>query len=88
MKVKKIPMRTCVVTNKVMPKKDLIRITVNKEGVVSVDLTGKAHGRGAYLTLNKEVILKAQESKILNKRLNTNVDDNIYEKLMELVKNG
>ena len=42
---KKVPMRTCVVTKEVLPKKELVRITATKDGVVSVDLTGKAHGR-------------------------------------------
>ena len=58
MKVKKIPLRTCVVTHEQRPKKELVRVVRDKDGVVSVDLNGKAPGRGAYLTLNKEVILK------------------------------
>lgn len=84
-RVRKTPMRTCVVSNEVLPKKELIRITATKDGVVSVDLTGKAHGRGAYLKLDKDVILKAKKSKILNKKLNTIVDDSIYDELLRLL---
>ena len=49
MKVKKIPMRTCIITQEKYPKKELIRVvrTPNKE--IIVDITGKANGRGAYL---------------------------------------
>lgn len=86
--MKKIPKRTCVVTKEVLPKKELVRITRTKDGVVSVDLTGKAHGRGAYLKLSEEVILKAKTSKILNKKLETVINDEIFKELLELAKNA
>ena len=53
--------------------------------MVSVDLTGKAHGRGAYLKLSEEVILKAQKTNILNKKLEVSVPNEIYQKLLELL---
>ena len=49
MKPKKIPVRMCVACRQGRPKRELIRIVKNKAGVVSVDTTGKAKGRGAYL---------------------------------------
>ena len=45
---KHIPQRTCVGCREVLPKRSLFRIVKSPEGV-TVDLTGKAHGRGAYL---------------------------------------
>lgn len=45
---KHIPHRTCVGCREVLAKRSLIRIVKSPAGVV-VDLTGKAHGRGAYL---------------------------------------
>lgn len=45
---KHIPQRTCVGCREVLPKRTLIRIVKGTAGV-SIDLTGKAHGRGAYL---------------------------------------
>lgn len=83
--VRKVPMRTCVITNEVLPKKELVRVAATKDGLVSVDLTGKAHGRGAYLKLDKNVILKAKTSKMLNKKLKVVVDDSIYEELLGLL---
>ena len=59
MKVKKIPMRTCVVTHEKCEKKDLLRVVKNNEGVVFVDDTQKANGRGAYLKKDASVIEKA-----------------------------
>ncbi|MCL2521364.1 MAG: YlxR family protein [Erysipelotrichales bacterium] len=85
MKVKKIPLRTCVVNKTQHPKKELIRIVATKENIVSVDLTGKSNGRGAYLLLTKAVIEKAKKSKALDRKLEVAIPDNIYEELLELI---
>ena len=85
MKQKKIPMRTCVVSNEKLPKKELIRVVRDKDGNVSVDLTGKANGRGVYLKGDVEIIEKAKKSKILDRKLEVNIPDSIYEELMEVV---
>ena len=77
-------MRTCVVTNEVFPKKELIRIAATKTNEVSVDKTGKAPGRGAYLKLSKDVILKAKNTRALDKKLGVTISDLIYEELLEL----
>jgi uncharacterized protein len=83
-KVKKIPLRTCVVTKEVLPKKSLVRVAATKEGVVSIDLNGKAPGRGAYLKLSKEVIMLAKKNKALDKKLEATVPDEIYEELLKI----
>ena len=57
MKVRKIPMRTCVVTREKLPKAELIRVVRTPEGNVVIDESGKANGRGAYLKKDKEVFL-------------------------------
>jgi uncharacterized protein len=84
-KVKKTPLRTCVVTKEVLPKKELIRICATKDGVVSIDLNGKSPGRGAYLKLDQDVIMLAKKNKALDKRLETPVPEEIYEQLSKLV---
>lgn len=86
MKNKKIPMRTCVVSMEKLPKKELIRVVKNKEGEVFVDPTGKMNGRGVYLKKDEKVIEKARISKILNKRLEIDIKDNIYDELLEISK--
>ncbi len=85
MKERKPVIRTCVLTHEALEKKDLLRIVRNKDGVVSVDLTGKANGRGAYLKKDKAVILKARDTKILDKKLECKVPDEIYVTLTEIV---
>lgn len=82
MKVRKVPMRTCVVTHEKLEKKDLLRVVRNNEGVVFVDETGKANGRGAYIKKDKEVIEKARKSKILDRHLEVTIKEEIYDELL------
>ena len=84
MKVKKIPMRTCVVTKEKLEKRELLRIvrTPNKE--IIIDLTGKANGRGAYLKKDKEVKNKAKKSKIIDRILEIEIPDEIYEEALKV----
>ena len=82
MKVKKIPMRTCVVTHEKCEKKDLLRVVRNNEGNVFVDDTLKANGRGAYLKKDKDVIEKARKSKVLENHLEIKIEDKIYDELL------
>ncbi len=86
MKQRKIPMRTCVVTKEKCEKKDLIRIVRTPEGNVEIDLTGKKNGRGAYLKKDNEVFLKAKKTGILNRILEVEVSDEIFNELNELIK--
>lgn len=86
MKIKKIPMRTCVITREKCEKKDLIRVVRTPEQEVKVDETGKMNGKGAYLKKDIEVIKKAKQNKILEKILEVKVEDNIYDELINLVK--
>ena len=82
---KKIPLRKCLATQEICPKKDLIRVVKNKDGDVFVDLTGKANGRGAYLKKSIEAIYKAKKSKCLNKALECEVPEKVYEDLYGLI---
>lgn len=86
MKVKKIPMRSCVVTKEKCEKKDLLRIVRTPEGNVIVDTTGKANGRGAYLKKEIEVINKAEKTKILERVLEVSISSEVYEEAIKLVK--
>ena len=83
--MKKIPMRTCVVTREKLEKKDLLRVVRTPEGKVIVDDALKSNGRGAYLKKDISVIEKAKTSKILDKHLEVTVPFNIYEDLKERV---
>ncbi len=86
MKVKKIPMRTCVVTHEKLPKQELIRVVRTPEGNVVIDTTGKTNGRGAYLKKDLSVFEKAKKSGVLSRHLEVNVPDEIFESLKDFVK--
>lgn len=83
--MKKIPMRSCVVTGEKCEKRDLIRVVRDNTGRVFVDLTGKANGRGAYLKRDLDVIKKAKMNKILDRRLEVSVEASIYEELEKMI---
>lgn len=83
--VRKIPMRSCVLTKEQLPKQELFRIVRTPEKNVIVDLKGKANGRGAYLKRDCEVIKKAQKNKILDRKLEVEVPDGIYDELLSLL---
>lgn len=85
MKVKKIPMRSCVITKEKYPKQELIRVVRTPDGEVIVDKTGKQNGRGAYLKKDATVFEKAKKSKILDRILEVNVPDSVYEELNNLL---
>lgn len=79
-------MRSCVITKERLPKGELVRVVRTPDGDVVVDTTGKANGRGAYLKKDLAVFEKAAKSKVLNRHLETEVPDSVYEALKELIK--
>ena len=87
MKVKKIPMRTCVVTNERFPKNELLRIVRTPEGEVKADLTGKLNGHGAYIKKDEETLNKAMKSKALERHLECSIADATYEEIRNIIKN-
>ena len=86
MKTKKIPLRTCIVTKEKLPKRELLRIVRTPEGNIIIDESGKANGRGAYLKKDLSVFEKAKQTKALNRQLEVEVPDQIFEDLKNYVK--
>lgn len=84
--MKKIPERTCVITKEKTQKKDLLRIVRDKENNVTIDLTGKANGRGAYLKKEAEVIEKARKTKALERILEVSIPDTLYDEMLSIIK--
>ena len=86
MKVKKVPLRTCVITKESLPKQELLRIVRTPEMEVKVDETGKLNGRGAYIKKSLEVLEKAKKSKLLEKRLECSIDESVYEDIKNIIE--
>ncbi|MBU5455784.1 RNase P modulator RnpM [Caproiciproducens sp. MSJ-32] len=87
MKVKKIPLRKCTGCMEMKPKKELIRVVKSPELEVSVDLTGKKSGRGAYICRNIECLEKAFNTKRLSRSLDIAIDESVYNRLKEEIIN-
>ena len=83
MKRRKIPMRKCVASGEMKPKRELFRIVRSKDGEVFIDPTGKKSGRGAYLSRDKDCILKAKRKNLLENHLKVEIDETLYDELIE-----
>lgn len=83
MKIKKIPQRRCVGCNTMFDKKNLIRVVRAVDGSVSLDKTGKKPGRGAYVCPTEVCITKAVREKRLEKALDVNISEEVYQALLE-----
>lgn len=78
---RKIPLRKCIGCNEMKPKREIVRVVKNKEGEISLDLTGKKAGRGAYICKCKECFKSARKNKGLERAYSCKIPDEIYEEL-------
>lgn len=81
MPVKKQPLRKCAGCGESKPKRELVRVVKSPEGELSIDLTGKKNGRGAYICPDAECLKKARKAKRLERSFEMQVPDEIYERL-------
>ena len=77
--------RKCISCNKIGQKDEFIRIVKNKDGLISVDLSKKAEGRGAYICKNEECLNKMIKQKKLSKSFKQEINTEIYEKLRGVI---
>ncbi len=93
MRPKKIPMRMCSGCGEMKPKKEMVRVVKAPEKAgdegnplppeISLDLTGKKPGRGAYLCRNKECLRAARKARRLEKALSCKIPDEVYRQMEE-----
>lgn len=87
MQTKKVPMRKCTGCGEMKPKKELVRVVKSPECEVSLDLTGKKNGRGAYVCRDAACLKKAQKSKRIERAFDCTIPDELFEKMeQELIK--
>ena len=78
---KKIPMRRCLGCNESFPKKELVRVVRSPEGDISLDLTGRKNGRGAYVCKNPACLKKALKSGRIARNLESEIPAGVCEAL-------
>ena len=79
--MRKVPERKCIGCNEMFPKKDLVRIVRSPSGNISLDFTGKASGRGAYICKKTTCLNKARKTRRAAAALNTQIPDEVYDAL-------
>ena len=89
MQKRKIPMRKCMGCNEMFPKKELVRVVktrISAEGEeekyeISLDLTGKKAGRGAYVCKKTECLKNARKAKRLERVLECSIPGEVYDRM-------
>ena len=85
--MKNIPQRTCIGCNEKKDKKEFIRIVKDNQNNISIDRTGKANGRGAYICDNIDCLEKAIKNKKIEKSFKMSIDNCVYENLRTVINN-
>ena len=83
MKTKREARRMCTGCGEMFDKRTLIRVVKSPEGEVSLDLTGKKNGRGAYVCNNLECLKKARKKRAFERAFSMKIDDEVYNKIEE-----
>ena len=92
MKQRKMPLRKCTGCGEMKEKRELIRVVkapdvkdeagnVIKSGEISLDLTGRKPGRGAYVCKNLSCFEKARKTRRFERSLSCKIPDEVYEQM-------
>ncbi len=82
-KVRKIPMRQCMGCNEHKPKGELLRVVRSPEGAISLDTTGRASGRGAYLCRDVKCLRRARKSRRIEGTLACTIPEEVWDRMEE-----
>lgn len=75
---KKVPLRKCTGCGEMKPKRELVRVVKSPEGEITLDLTGKLPGRGAYVCPNAECLKAARKARRLEKAFQCKIPDEVF----------
>lgn len=79
--MKKIPLRMCSGCGEMKGKKELVRVVKNKEGEISLDLTGKKAGRGAYVCPSLDCLKKARKTRKIERSFSCKIPEELYDQM-------
>ena len=85
---RKIPVRMCTGCGEHKPKKELVRVVKSPEGEISLDLTGKMSGRGAYVCRNVDCLKKARKARRLERAFSCQIPEEVYDRMEEEMQKG
>ena len=85
---KSIPQRMCTGCHEHRAKNELVRVVRSPEGEVSLDLTGRKNGRGAYICRSAECLKKARRQRALERALQQPISDELFEQMLAQIQEG
>ena len=80
---RKVPIRMCTGCREKKPKKQLVRVVKSPDGLISIDLTGKKSGRGAYICRDITCLKKAEKTKALQRALECEINPEVFDSLTQ-----
>ncbi|MBQ4332743.1 MAG: YlxR family protein [Clostridia bacterium] len=87
-KERKIPLRKCSGCGEMKPKGELVRVVRSPEGELSMDLTGRKAGRGAYVCRSIDCLRTARKARRLERSFACAIPAEIYDRLEEEMMQG
>ena len=78
----------CTGCGEMFDKRTLVRVVKSPDGEVSLDLTGKKAGRGAYVCKNTECLKKARKKRAFGRAFSMQISDEVYSSMEEEMKNA
>ena len=78
---KKVSLRRCIGCGNMIDKNKLIRVIKTKDNDISIDMTGKKNGRGAYVCNSSECLKKAIKSRGLERSFKVSIPQDVYREL-------
>lgn len=85
---KKVPMRMCTGCGQMKPKKELVRVVRSPDGGISLDLTGRKPGRGAYVCRDISCLRAARKARRFEKAFSCKIPGEVYDRMeAELLEN-
>lgn len=85
---KHIPERQCCGCGQMYPKKTMIRVVRGTDGSVSLDMTGKKSGRGAYICHSLDCYRKARKTRKLERSLAVAISEEVYDAMERELADG
>ena len=80
---KKTPLRMCTGCGEMKPKQELVRVVKSPDGDISLDLTGKKPGRGAYVCRKIDCLKAARKARRFEKAFSCKIPDEVYDRMEE-----
>lgn len=87
-KPKKVPLRKCLGCGEMKPKQELIRAVRSPEGEISLDLTGKKNGRGAYICRDSKCLTAAIKAKRFERAFGCKIEQPVYDSMLSELESG